>query len=63
MMSEEQRAIEAAKELGHRAHTQAARVQAMQARLPAHLPGDARLAAERAAGAYGCVTYWTHNAS
>ncbi|KAJ1636276.1 hypothetical protein T492DRAFT_1141257 [Pavlovales sp. CCMP2436] len=50
MMAEEQRAIEAAKALGHRAHTQAARVQVMQARLPAHLPGDARLAAERAAG-------------
>lgn len=50
MMAEEQAAIEAAKELGHRAHTQAARVQAMQARLPAHLPGDARLMQQRAAG-------------
>jgi hypothetical protein len=38
MMAEEQRAIEAAKQLGHAAHRQAARVQAMQARLPAHLP-------------------------
>lgn len=51
MMADEWRAIEAAKELGHAAHLQAARVQAMQARLPAHLPGDSRLAAERAAHA------------
>lgn len=49
VIADERRAIESAKALGHAAHLQAARAQAMQTRLPAHLPGDARIASERAA--------------
>mmetsp|Transcript_1265 Transcript_1265/g.3535 ORF Transcript_1265/g.3535 Transcript_1265/m.3535 type:complete len:328 (+) Transcript_1265:979-1962(+) len=52
VLAEERAAIEETRALGQAAHAQAKRVRAMQARLPAHLPGDARISAERAAAAH-----------